>query len=96
MVRDAVERLAHERLFRQPGRPRTIEAGQRDERARALILSLCPEHDKWMSLHAAAREREPACIPGSWAGFIKLLDRLGIYHEEYSPKAAPKPGAFSR
>lgn len=85
-VRDARERQAVRSLFRQPGKPMTRAGLDRDERARALILKLCPEHEKWMALHAAARELNASCVPESWPGFLKLLDRLGIRHEGYSPK----------
>jgi hypothetical protein len=89
-VQAAHKRRAVASIFRQPGAPMTLDAIERDGRARVLILKLCRHHDKWMSLHLDARAHDAACIPKSWSGFVKLLDRLRIPHEDYSPKTFPR------
>jgi len=69
---------ARERLKRRapPGKPPTGEQFKRDQTARLAVLAALPKHSKWESLHrdlAGTNE-----IPRSWAGFIKLLDRINI------------------
>ena len=83
-VAKARERVAFVRIFGPPGRPRTDEQLMRDHEWQKIILAALPGHPKWQSLFYQARRADPK-LPQSWAGFLKLLDRLHIPYEDKAP-----------
>jgi hypothetical protein len=80
---------ARERLKRRapPGKPPTGSQFKRDQTARLAVLAALPKHIKWESLHRELAGTNE--IPRSWAGFIKLLDRIDIPRRDRETSPPP-------
>jgi hypothetical protein len=79
-VQAADARVKVLKRFASPGRPRKATQFYEDREARKVIVAALPAHHKWKILHQ--RIRHDPLIPNSWAGFLKLLDRLHFSRKE--------------
>jgi hypothetical protein len=82
-VQAARARLQVLKNHARPGRPLTVAQLKRDYDACDVVVEALPAHQKWETLYQELRDKPS--IPKSWAGFLKLLDRLGLSREEQSP-----------
>jgi len=78
-VVDARSRLVYRGLReRGRGKPLTVEQLKADAACRRIILKALPQYAQWTHLHDHLVEAHSETIPHSWAGFVRLLERLGF------------------